>query len=290
MPIPRSNVVHIDNPADPRLDVYRNQRDAWLRARHNPDAPADASATGLPDPGLFMAEGRLVLEQALESDVEIVSVLVGQSAAGAIPQTLARVPQAAPILVVANAWIQAVVGFDLHRGVLACCRRPPPTDPLELARGVRTLVALEDLSNHDNVGGVFRSAAALAGPDVGVLLSPRCCDPLYRKAVRVSMGQVLRVGFATLDRWPAALADLRRLGFVTLALTPGPDAESLRDVEPPGRVCLLVGAEGAGLTAGALGQSDRRVRIPMSRGVDSLNASVAAAIALHHLAGPGDGA
>jgi len=283
--VPR--IEPITDASDPRVDVYRAQTDAWLRAAHHPDAGAGATGTGYAG-GLFMAEGELVLGHLLASGYEAESVFITPRRLGSVGPKLDALPAGVPVYVAERAVMAEVCGFDIHRGVLAAARRGVPADAFEVAAGARTLVVLEDLTNHDNVGSIFRSAAAIAGIDrVGVLLSPRCCDPLYRKAIRVSMGLALRVGFARMDDWPGALTRLVGLGYETIALTPGEGAEDLgrARVAGGGKVALVVGSEGPGLTHGALAACERRVRIPIASGVDSLNAGVAAAIALHALAG-----
>lgn len=276
------------NADDPRVDVYRNQKDAWLRATHHP-AGGGTSGTGYAD-GLFMAEGELVLDHLLASDYEPESLLITPNRwEGLGAETRASVdalPASLPVFLAAREVMAEICGFDIHRGVLAAARRGEANDPLAIARAARSLVVLEDLTNHDNVGSVFRSAAALAGIDgVGVLLSPRCCDPLYRKSVRVSMGLALRVPFATITDWPGGLASLSDAGYETWALTPEDPAEDITRITPAAdrRVALIVGSEGPGLTPAAIRASDRRVRISIAPGVDSLNAGVSAAIALHRV-------
>jgi tRNA G18 (ribose-2'-O)-methylase SpoU len=188
------------------------------------------------------------------------------------------------VYVAPPALLEAIVVFDLHRGLLAAGRRLLPTPAAEVVQRSRLLVLAEDLSNHDNVGGLFRTVAALAGAGAGVLLSPRCCDPLYRKALRVSMGHALTVPFATLHDWPGGLRDLARAGFRILALSPAGGGSVRRlDLQPDQHVAVLVGAEGAGLraeTLAALGSGVEPVAVPMRAGVDSLNVVVALGIAL----------
>jgi tRNA G18 (ribose-2'-O)-methylase SpoU len=147
-------------------------------------------------------------------------------------------------------------------------------------------VVLENLANHDNVGGIFRAAAALAGPRCGVLYSPRTCDPFYRKAIRVSIGTIFRTPSARLERWPQALATLKQAGFTLIALTPHPAAVAIDCLLPVPRPALLLGAEGPGLSEAALDVADRLVRIPIASEVDSLNVVVAAGIALQRLCHP----
>jgi tRNA G18 (ribose-2'-O)-methylase SpoU len=184
-----------------------------------------------------------------------------------------------PVRVASFEVLQAVTGFHVHRGVLASFGRLPLPTAEQVVATARRVVVMEEVTNHTNLGAVFRSAAGL-GMDA-VLLGPRSCDPLYRRAVRVSMGQVFAVPYAVLDRWPEGLGDLRVAGFRVLALTPDPaatplDAVALGDDD---RAALVLGAEGPGLTEQAMAASDERVRIPMAAGVDSLNVAAAAAVA-----------
>jgi tRNA G18 (ribose-2'-O)-methylase SpoU len=196
--------------------------------------------------------------------------------------------------------VATTVGFALHRGVVAVADRPAPLDvDTVLAgavgrRGASPVVAvLEGLNDHENIGALFRNAAAFGVG--GVLLDPTCADPLYRRSVRVSMGHVLHVPFARLDPWPSGLRRVRDHGFVVAALAPhptgadGPPGASLREladraVVAGAGVALLLGAEGPGLSEPALAAADAVVAIPMADGVDSLNVSTAAAIAFHALA------
>lgn len=252
----------IGDPADPRLDFYRNLTDAALRRWLEPVS------------GLFLAEGELVVRRAVAAGYRVESMLL-------LPRFLAALePLAgdAPVYVGTAEVLAAVTGFDVHRGVLATMRRRCLPEPAGLVSGSRRLLVLEDLNNPTNVGLVFRCAAAL-GIDA-VLLSPRCADPLYRRAVRVSMGAVLAVPYARLPNWPEALTGVRQAGYRLLALTPDPTAHPLAAAESPHeRLALLLGAEGPGLTPAARGRADLDVRIPMTAGVDSLNVAAAAAIA-----------
>tara|TARA_R110000782_G_scaffold45706_10_gene101361 strand:+ start:11471 stop:12325 length:855 start_codon:yes stop_codon:yes gene_type:complete len=278
-------ITPIHDRDDPRVAAYLNQKDAWLRAAHQPDAPSASTPTGM-DHGRFMAEGALVVEHLLASDYPVESVLVSEHRVGALSDLLARVPKGVPVYAAPRPVLGSIVGFDLHRGLLACGLRPPPRDPADLARASRALIVLEELSNHDNIGSVFRSAAVLAGAGVGVLLGPRCCDPLYRKALRVSMGHALRIPFATVEDWPAGLEQIRSLGFGLLAMDPRPDAVPIDRIEPPARPALIFGAEGPGLSDGVRALVGRSVVIPQAPGVDSLNIAVASAVAIHRLIPP----
>lgn len=287
----RTIAVHrLDDPslAD-LLEPYRNQKDAWLRARRE-------GGTGIGE-GLFLAEGELVVRALIDSGCETVSVLCAPGRLDAMGDALARLPPETPVLVAERPVLEGIIGFDLHRGILAAGRRVRAPAARELIERAGVLVVCEDLANHDNAGAVFRNVAALAGwagrgaIPAGVLLSPRCCDPLYRKSLRVSMGHALRVPFATLEPWPAGLADVAAAGFELVALTPGAGARALGEFEPaPGRrLALLVGAEGPGLTAGAERACGARVRIPLAAGVDSLNVATALAVALARLVPPAVG-
>lgn len=274
MPHPGPQIIPISDPADPRLADYANLKDKQLAALATPDSP----------PGLFMAEGELVVRQLILSPLTVRSVLITPTRLASMEDALAALPAHVPVFLTSLEAMSAIVGFHIHRGVLAAGIRPAAPDPHALIAQSQTLVLLEDLANHDNVGGIFRTVAALAGFDgTSVLLSPRCCDPLYRKAIRVSMGTALRLPFATLSPWPDSLEAIRRAGFRIYALTPDAAAAPIEQVHPTGRVALLLGSEGPGLSPSALSRVDELVRIPMAVGVDSLNVVVAAGIALNRL-------
>lgn len=279
------NVIRVDDPDLPELLPYANQRDAWLRARHNPDR-IDDEPDALTASGLFMAEGALVVEHLIESPFGIESVLVSTSAIEKHRPLLERLETGTPIYLAPPELTDRISGYRMHRGLLACGRRGQPISPAELFGRCDTLVVMEDLSNHDNVGGIFRNASALLGPGAGVLLTSRTCDPLYRKALRVSMGHALCVPFAETGRWPRELDAVRAAGFTILALATDPEASDISAIDPGslGKIAIMVGAEGPGLTRRAAEKADQRVRIPMAPGVDSLNVSVATGIALHRLA------
>ena len=250
----------IDDPADPRLADYVGLTDVVRRSKHEPEA------------GFFLAEGVQVMQRAARAGYPLRSVLLAENRE--LPDGLPD----APVYRASYQVLEAVTGFHVHRGALASFGRLPlPTAPELLSTATRVLV-LEEVNNHTNLGAIFRSAAGL-GMDA-VLLTPTCCDPLYRRAVRVSMGEVFALPYAYLD-WPHGLEQLRQQGFRVLALTPAPDATRLDEVvvEDDDKVALLLGAEGPGLTETAMAGSDLRVRIPMSRGVDSLNVANATAVA-----------
>jgi tRNA G18 (ribose-2'-O)-methylase SpoU len=288
---------------DPRLDDYRALNDPERRRR--------VERRGQ----FFVVEGMLAVEALLASPYRVRSVLAAESAADRVRGLLARAPGGVAgdggdgddgdvLVVQPDADVAAIAGFAFHRGVLAAADRRPLPPVAEVVAGVARVAVLEGLNDHENVGGLFRNAAAFA---VGaVLLDPTTADPLYRRSVRVSLGHVLRVPWARFPEWPAGLDELRAAGFTLVALTPSPDAEPIdalaadlgesptdrdgpptdRDGPPgggPERLALLFGAEGPGLSPAALAAADRRVRIPIAAGVDSLNVATAAAVAFHRL-------
>lgn len=271
--------IRVDDPADPRLADYLRLTDVTLRRRMEPAG------------GLFVAEGRAVLQRALQRGCRLRSVLLDPRHWPGLADLLSgpEVDPEVPVYLAGRPVLRVLTGIDLHRGVLASFARPPCSAPEALLEGARRALVLEGLNNPTNVGAVFRSAAAL-GMDA-VLLSPTCADPLYRRALRTSMGATLSVPFARVSRWPEALEDLRRQGFRVLGLTPGPGAVPLaREVarlrtagRQAGRIALLLGAEWSGVSPQALAHVDVRVAIEMANGVDSLNVAAAAAIACYAL-------
>ena len=273
---PSSALVVVDDPGDPRLADYVGLTDPALRRR------ALLEGAGA---GLFIAEGELVIRRALEAGYRLRSLLLLDARLAALADLVALAGRgpAVPVYAGSAAVLEAVTGFNVHRGALAAVARPPERDPATLLEvpGRRRLVVLEDVNNHTNLGAVARTAAAL-GWD-GLLLDPRSVDPLYRRTVRVSMGAVFRLPYARLAPWPDALGRLGEAGFELLALTPDEVAEPLGAVAARERVALLLGAEGPGLSAAALAAADRLVRIPMSAGIDSLNVAAAAAVACWEL-------
>ena len=260
-----SEIVHVVSADDPRLSDYRSLTDVALRRKVEPEN------------GLFIAEGEKVVRRAVAAGYEMRSLLCAPSRAA----DFADLPGLH--LVADYDVLEAVTGFHVHRGVLASMARRPLADVEHVQRGAHRLMVLEELSSTTNLGAVFRSAAAL-GMD-GVILAPTCGDPLYRRAVRVSMGQVFAIPYARCNEWPQPLADLREWGWRVLALTPHPDARDIDalDVGPDDRLALLIGAEGSGLSPEALAAATERVRIPMAHGVDSLNVAAAAAVAAYAL-------
>ena len=270
------HVIEIDDPADPRLADYTRLRDVNLR-RH-----LEA------EHGLFMAEGEKVIRRAAAAGYRPRSFLLTRRRARA----LADLDADAPLYLVPEETAERLVGFDLHRGALAAFHRKPLPSPAQVLHGARGIVVLEDLVDHTNVGAIFRNAAGL-GVDA-VVLAPRCADPLYRRAVKVSMGAVFTLPYTRLDDWYGGLDELRDAGFRLMALTPGagsrPLHEALADAGPGQKVGLVLGTEGDGLSAHWLDRADDRVHIPMpGHDIDSLNVTAAAAIACYELARHGGG-
>lgn len=238
-------------------------------------------AAALEREGLFVAEGRLVVERLIEDGrFAVHSVLVTPSAARALRAVLEGRPF--PIHVRPPQDLRELTGFDFHRGCLALAHRPHEPPPFDWSRASRVL-AIEGVADPDNVGGLFRTALAL-GVDA-IILDRATADPLYRKAVRTSMAATLRVPFWRVDDWLERLESLRGRGLRLVALTPHPDAVRLAGYAAGahGRFVLLVGSEATGLAPGTLQLADERVRIPVDPRADSLNVVSAAAIALHAL-------
>ncbi len=269
----------IDDPSDARLDPFRDLNSVDRR----PDR-VDGKA-------LVIAEGTIVVRRMVQSRFAPIALLGVQRRFDELADVLCPVPPGTPGTVpflLASAEVMAeAIGFHLNRGVLAAARRPEPLDASVVARGARSLIVLEGVNDHENIGSIFRNAAGL-GVDA-VVFGRGCADPLYRRSVRVSMGHALRVPFAHLPDWPRGLDVLREQGFRLAALTPAPDAVPLAVAlaGPPApdrpRVALLVGAEGPGLTHAAMSACDVRAAIPMAPGTDSLNVATAAAIAFYEL-------
>lgn len=253
---------------DPRLDHFRNVPDPTLLSERR----------------LFVAEGRLVVSRLLGSArFAIRSLMLTRTAADAMADALAARPDL-PVYEVEQATMNRVAGFNLHRGCLAVGERPDDVEVGAITADARRIVALEGVGNADNVGSIFRNAAALGGD--GVLLDRACADPLYRKALRTSMGAALQVPFARTEALVDTLLQCRRAGMQLVALTPASGAPSLREAAASlasARLVIVVGHEGDGLSAEVMDACDLLARIPMHAGVDSLNVATAAAIALYEV-------
>ncbi len=261
-------IIPITDPDDPRIEAYAQVRERDLVGRR----------------GGFIAEGEVVLNVLLgsESRCRASSLLVAEKRLERLKPLIDRLPSDVPVYAAGQGVMDAIVGFHIHRGIMARGVRPagPGAEALLNALSPRALVlVLFGISNHDNMGGLFRNAAAF-GADA-VLLDAACCDPLYRKAIRVSVGAALKVPFARLPVGEDPLALLERTGFTALALSPG-GAEPLAGLARPDRAAVLLGAEGAGLDEALLRRA-RTVAIPMAAGWDSLNVAAASAVMLHEL-------
>ncbi len=259
-------LIRLEGPGDPRTSDYRNLTDTQLRRRLEPAN------------GLYIAESSKVLRRAIDAGHSPRSFFLAEKWLAGLSDILDRFPEV-PAFLGDEATLEEITGFHLHRGALAAMNRPAPKTLDEVLAGVRRVAVLEDMVDHTNLGALFRSAAAL-GIDA-VLISPRCADPLYRRAIRVSMGSVFQVPWVRLTDWPGQLVALREAGFTVGALALGPDSVPVQDVGAAGYewLALVLGTEGEGLSAGALAESDLLLQIPMHAGVDSLNVAAAAAVA-----------
>lgn len=265
--------IRLESADDPRVQAYR--------AVSEPELVRDS--------GLFVAEGRLVVRRVIEDGrCRVRSLLLSEAAHRDLEPVLARLDEDVAVYTCAARDFLTITGFDIHRGCLAMVRRPAILSAEDILDTARVVVVLEAVANADNVGGVFRNAAAF-GADA-VLLSPSCCDPLYRKAIRTSMAATLQVPFARITDWPHGLAALGARGFTIVGLTPRAPAQPLDRfaASRPDRIALLVGNEGAGLSREAEAAAHHLVRVPIRPDVDSLNLVVATGIVLSRLTSLGD--
>ena len=263
-----TNIVDIADPADPRLDDFRDLNSVDRR----PDLPSGR--------GLVIAEGVLVVQRMLASRFTPHAMLGNDRRRAELDADLRGVD--APYYRTSPEVMADVVGFHLNRGVLAVARRPVELTVAEVLAGARTVAVLEGVNDHENLGSIFRNAAGLAVD--AVIFGAGCADPLYRRALRVSMGTALLVPFARAMEWPGVLNMLHDNGFNILAMTPAGQSVPLGEAVAglgAAKLAILVGAEGPGLTETVMRMSDVRVRIPMSRGTDSLNVATAAALAFY---------
>jgi len=262
-------VIEIDSLDDPRLADFAHRTDVALK---------NGSRTAH---GLYIAESALVLERALRSGHRARAVL---ALGGSVDEAVALVGVDVPVYSGPGELLAELTGYILHRGLIASMHRPPLPSPAELLRDARRVVVLENVADPTNVGAIFRSVAAI-GADA-VLVTPRCSDPFYRRAIRVSMGTVLQVPWTRVGDWDSTRELLAASGFHIAALALTDDAVSLRDfsADAPDRVALVLGAEGTGLTPEAIAAADTVVQIPMAHGIDSLNVAATAAVAMYALA------
>ncbi|EON24063.1 MULTISPECIES: TrmH family RNA methyltransferase [Nocardioides] len=261
-----AEVLHIEDPADPRLADYRDLRDVELRKHLETEH------------GLFLAEGEKVVRRAVEAGFRPRSLLMAPRWVEGLQDVLDLTD--APCFVLDEALAEQVTGFHVHRGALASLERKPLPSVESVLADARSVLVLEDIVDHTNVGAIFRSGAAL-GFDA-VLLSPRCADPLYRRAIKVGMGAVFTMPWTRLPDWHAALPSLSAAGFTTVALTLAEDARPIESaVAGVERLALVLGSEGPGLSPRWEESADRRAIIPMREGIDSLNVAAASAVACY---------
>ncbi|MGW9495696.1 TrmH family RNA methyltransferase [Streptomyces prasinus] len=289
-----ADLITVEDPDDPRLHDYTGLTDVELRRKREPAE------------GLFIAEGEKVIRRAKDAGYEMRSMLLSAKWADVMRDVIDELP--APVYVVSPEVAERVTGYHVHRGALASMQRAPLPAVAELLHaagrvvmesgndhtGIGAMTAsgpqddagqriaiFEGFVDHANLGAAFRSAAALGIR--GILLSPDCADPLYRRAIKVSMGAVFSVPYARFDAWPAGLDVVREAGYDILAMTPDEKATPLDRLDPKRfeRCALMLGSEGHGLSTYALRAADEWVRIPMSAGIDSLNVAAASAVAFY---------
>ncbi len=262
-------ITVVDDLTDPRLSDYVGLTDVALRRRFEPEH------------GLYIAESEKVIRRALAAGHRPRSLLMARRWLDELADVVATaLATGIPVFVGEHDVIETLTGFHLHRGALAAMERPALRSVEEIVCRSRRVVVLEDIVDHTNVGAIFRSCAGL-GVDA-VLVTPRCADPLYRRAVRVSMGTVFQVPWTRIAPWPAGVEELRAQGFTVAALGLDDGAVGLDEFagRRHDRLALVLGTEGDGLAACTLGAADAVVRIPMTGGVDSLNVAAAAAVAV----------
>ena len=261
-----AELVEVTDAGDPRLADYRDLRDVELRKSVESEH------------GLFLAEGEKVVRRAVEGGHRVRSLLMAPRWLDGLADVLERTD--APCFVVPEDLAEEVTGFHVHRGALASLERRPLPAVEDVLAGARSVLVLEDVVDHTNVGAIFRSGAAL-GFDA-VLISPRCADPLYRRSVKVSMGTVFAMPWTRLPDWYDALPGLSRAGFTTVALTLADDAVPIDEaVAGVDRLALVLGSEGHGISPRWQEAADRRAIIPMHPDVDSLNVAAASAVACY---------
>ena len=272
-----ARITKINDFNSPELDIYVRLTGAQLRQRREEDR------------GLFIAESPTVIDVALRSGCEPISLLTDERLInGAVEDIIARLPEDTDVFVAERDILRSMTGFELTRGALCAMKRPARVPLEELCRGARRVAVLEEIADSTNIGAIFRSAAAF---DIdAVLVTPTCCDPLCRRAVRVSMGTVLQVPWGrigeTKEDWPeAGIRELRSLGFKTCAMALTDDSVSIEDerLKKEEKLAIVLGTEGDGLKKSTIAACDYTVKIPMSHGVDSLNGAAAGAVAFWQL-------
>lgn len=276
----RPVIVNITSISDERLDAYVRLTDLQLRNRLEPEK------------GIFIAESDKVINTALDAGYEPVSLLIPTHKLASMEALIQRMPDV-PTFVLPAEELEELVGYELTRGILCAMRRPALPSVEELLKDAHRVAVLENITNHTNVGAIFRSAAALNVD--AILVTPDCYDPLYRRSIRVSMGTVFQVPWTRIGEdvhdWPhAGMETLHKLGFKTAALALSDDSISLADpvLAECDKLALILGTEGDGLTRRTIADCDYVVRIPMAHGVDSLNVAAASAVAFWQLCPPAE--
>ena len=269
------NIIEITDFAAPELDIYARLTEGQLLNRHEPDK------------GIFIAESPKVIEHALDAGCVPISMLMEKKHVERQAREIIRRCGDIPVYAAEFDVLTQLTGFHLTRGMLCAMYRPPLPGTEEICAGARRIAVLENVMNPTNVGAIFRSAAALNMD--GILLTSACSNPLYRRAIRVSMGTVFQIPWTFLDSrlsWPReGMGFLHELGFVTAAMALNDDSVSIDDsgLMSEEKLAIILGTEGDGLAAGTIAGCDYTVRIPMSHGVDSLNVAAASAIAFWQL-------
>lgn len=263
-------LVIVEDATDPRVSDYVALSDAALRQRTDPEH------------GRYIAESSKVLRRALAAGHVPRSFFMAAKWLESLADVFEQYPEV-PIFAGEDAVLESITGFHLHRGALAAMNRPEPLSLDQVLPTAKRVAILEDIVDHTNLGAIFRSAAAL-GIDA-VLITPRCADPLYRRAIRVSMGAVFQVPWVRLASWPDDIEVLRAAGFDIAAMELTAHSQGIDDVAAmnSGKLALILGTEGAGVSEAALQLADRTVMIPMRPGVDSLNVAAASAVAFWEL-------
>ena len=261
-------IIHLSDRVDSLnsdlLRDYRDLTDVALRTKNESTF------------GIFIAEGQTVISRAAKAGYLFRSVLCEEKW---LESVLPWVDAETPILVSSNEMMATIAGYNVHRGALASMVRRALPAPEELLQSSDRVIVLEGLVNHTNVGAIVRSAAAF-GFDA-LLIDQHCADPLYRRAIRTSMGTIFSLPWSRLPNWPTSAQLVRDAGLVIVALTPEPSAKSLSEITLPPRFALVLGTEGDGLRNGTSAMADLLVRIPMRAGIDSLNVAAAAAVAMY---------
>lgn len=263
------HLIHLSDPDDPRVADYTSLTDVALRRKLEPER------------GMYLAESSKVLRRALDAGHHPRSFFMAQKWVADLEDVLDAYPDV-PVYVGSDDVLEAITGFHLHRGAMAAMQRPAPVSLESVLAGARRVAIIEDVVDHTNVGAIFRSAAALEVD--AVLVTPRCADPLYRRAIRVSMGTVFQVPWMRLGHWTADLQNVKDAGFLTAALALKEDSLTLDELGQRVRgsgekLALILGTEGQGLGEATIHHADVTVKIPMSHGVDSLNVAAASAVA-----------